>query len=742
MKAGGISLRAHLEAHPEFIQEALRLIEVTDVNQACLSLFEADSKEDLLGPLTMVLDAVSRAAMADTILAIDEGKNDIEAESSAMTLKGRGLSLIVKSHIPPAHAAYNRMLVSLIDITARKEAEKRELQGASLLRSIIDNSPDSIFVKDNSLRMVLCNAALARAIGKDPQDTYGKSDIENGWSADLVKGNPEKGIIGWERDDLAALSGKTVEVGDEPTNFEEGIRYYHTVKFPLRSPDGSIVGLVGIGRDVTEKRKAEAELRKAKEFAEKLIATANVMIVGLDRVGRVTIFNETAEQITGYARGEIMNRSWFETVLPKERYPEAWEMFESRAREWNGNTYESAVLTKSGKERYIMWKSSQIRGSDGESEILSFGVDITDRRQMEAKNQLLATLVDSADDAIVGLDLELNVIAWNRGAERLYGYSAEEMIGSPISILVPAELGDEAPALAQRLMRGEQISRFETIRQRRDGSKVNISLSLSPIRDEEGRVVGTAAVGGDITGQKALEAQIHRAQQLEGLATLAGGIAHQFNNIHMVVAGYLGLIRSGAGLSARFASYLEAASAGVQKAVDITSRLLELTEPAAMLPSMVRLDDLARAALEAHQARITEENVQLTLALAETPPVRGDESRLKFVLSSIIGNALDSLLDRPVRTVSVRTGSTTESAYFEVEDSGCGIPEEDLPRIFSPFFSAKGEWARPGSPQARLKGVGLSLAVSSTNVTGYGGRIEVRSTKGEGSAFRVVMPLA
>ena len=390
-----------------------------------------------------------------------------------------------------------------------------------------------------------------------------------------------------------------------------------------------------------------------------------------------------------------MNHSWFETVLPKERYPEAWPKFESRQREWNSNAYQSAVLTKSGEERYIVWKTSQIRENASETETLSFGIDITDRRRMEAKNQLLATLVDSADDAIVGLDPDLKVVAWNRGAERLYGYSAEEMIGSPISVLIPVGLEHEAHALGQRLMRGEQISRFETIRQRKDGSKVNISISLSPIRDEEGRVVGTAAVGGDITGQKALEAQIHRAQRLEGLATLAGGIAHQFNNIHMVVAGYLGLIRSGAGLSARFASYLEAASTGVQKAVDITDRLLELTEPAATLSSTVRLDDLARAALEAHQARITEENVQLTLALAETPPVRGDESRLKFVLSSIIGNALDSLLDQPVRTVSVRTGSTTESAYFEVEDTALrAFPEEDLPRIFSPFFSAKGEWAQ------------------------------------------------
>ena len=116
--------------------------------------------------------------------------------------------------------------------------------------------------------------------------------------------------------------------------------------------------------------------------------------------------------------------------------------------------------------------------------------------------------------------------------------------------------------------------------------------------------------------------------------------------------------------------------------------------------------------------------------------------RLKFVLSSLIVNALDSLLDRPVRTVNIRTGSTKDAAWFEVEDSGCGIPKEDLPRIFSPFFSAKGDWAPHGSPQARLKGVGLSLAISSSTVSEYGGRIEVQSTKGAGSTFRVILPLA
>ena len=265
-------------------------------------------------------------------------------------------------------------------------------------------------------------------------------------------------------------------------------------------------------------------------------------------------------------------------------------------------------------------------------------------------------------------------------------------------------------------------------------------MSLSAIRDPKGKIVGMASTARDITAQKALQVQLNRAQRLEGLATLAAGIAHQFNNINTVVGGYLGLMRSVAGLPPRVVPYLEAATIGVKRAVDITDRLLVLTESGGLRSDAVRLDELAKSLISLYEKRIEEEKVQLVLNLAETPSVQGDESRLKFVLSSIIGNALDSLLDRPVRVVSVRTGSMKDCAYFEVEDSGCGISEEDLPRIFSPFFSAKGEWAPPGSPQARLKGVGLSLAISSTTVSEYDGRIEVQSTKGAGSTFKVVMP--
>ena len=870
LKSGGtFNLRKHLAAHPEFVQEATQLIEVTDVNEVSLRLFEVDRKEQLLGPLNIVLGAVSRAALSETILAIDEGWGNIEVESSGLTLKGKRLFLVVKAHIPPADADYPHMLVSLIDITARKDAEQRVRTNAIVLQSIVESLPDMIFVKDASLRTVLCNSAFSRSIGKEPRDTYGKTDIENGWSADFVKGNPETGIVGWEGDDLAALSGKTIQAAEEPADFNNGVRYFHTTKLPLRGEDGTVIGVVGIGRDVTDQKNAEAELRRAKEFAENLVNTANVMVLGLDLEGRVTIFNKAAEEITGYSRDEVMNRGFNETFVPKERYPDAWGILEKIVSEGSG-ALEHPILTRSGEERYLSWQVSLIRESGRVTGTLSFGLDITDRRrmeqelawerslfnllmenlpdyiyfkdlasrfirtsrsharalglqdpaeavgktdadfygadhalnalqdeqsvlrtgtplvnieeretypnrpdtwaitskmpfrnaagslvgtfgishditarkQLEARNQRLAALVDSSGDAIVSMDLHGRITSWNRGAERLYGYSVEEMIGEPISTLMPHEVEDEAQALGDRLRRGEEIPRFETIRLRKDGSKVNISLTLSPIRDGEGRIVGTAAVGGDISEQKAIQAQLNRAQRLESLATLAGGVAHQFNNINTVVGSYLTLIRSEAGLPARIVTFAEAATAGVQKAVDITDRLLTLTEPSGTLSKAVRFDILAQTVLQQHEKRIEKEEIRLVTDLAEAPPVQGDEGRLKFVLSSIIGNALDSLLDRPVRMVNVRTGSTKDSAYFEVEDSGCGISKEDLRRIFAPFFSGKGEWAPKGSPQARLKGTGLSLAISSTMISEYGGRIEVQSARGSGSTFRVIMPRA
>jgi C4-dicarboxylate-specific signal transduction histidine kinase len=140
------------------------------------------------------------------------------------------------------------------------------------------------------------------------------------------------------------------------------------------------------------------------------------------------------------------------------------------------------------------------------------------------------------------------------------------------------------------------------------------------------------------------------------------------------------------------------------------------------------------------EPRFIAEKVALVLELEETPLVQADESRLLFVISSLLVNALDALAEQSLRKITIRNGRRPDAVFLEVNDTGCGIPAENLPRLFTPFFTSKGEWASTGSPQAKLRGVGLSLSVSNATITEYGGRLEVQSTPGNGSTFRLLMP--
>jgi PAS domain S-box-containing protein len=719
---GSRSLREHLEAHPEFVQEAVGLIEVTDVNQASLRLFEADRKEQLLGPLDFVLDAVSQAALSDTILAIDEEKSDVKADSTAVTLKGRRLSLLVKTHIPAAHAAYPHMIVSLIDLTARREAEER-------YRSLMEQAADGIVVIDEEGKFVNVNPALCDMLGYD-RETLLRMNLLDTYPGEMR-------TTGTQRIDQLKAG--------QALRFER----------PMRKKDGSLIfvevsarrlqngAMQGIMHDITRRRETEAALATERGFFRILMERLPDYIYFKDSGSRFMRTSQAHARVLGLRDpSEAVGKTdadFYGADHAKKAFEDEQHILRTGEPLLN---IEERETYPGRPDTWAITSKIPLRNSQGEI-IGTFGIthDITERKQVEAKNQQLAALVESAEDAIVGIDLERRITVWNKGAERLYGYSAQEMIGSATSSLIPPELEDEARLMRERLMRGEQITHFETTRLRKGGSRITVSLTLAAVRDSDGRFMGMASVARDITAQKALQVQLNRAQRLESLATLAGGVAHQFNNINTIVRGYLEMMQAEKELPARVATCVEAACAGVQRAVDITDHLLALTEPAG--PSRtLRLDVLARALLPLHEKRMEKEQVRLALDLVETPMVQGDEVRVKFVFSSLIVNALDSLLDRPVRLVSVRTGRAKDACYFEVEDTGCGIPEEDLPRIFSPFFSAKGEWAPPGSPQARLKGVGLSLAISSSTVSEYGGRIDVKSTKGTGSTFKVLLPLA
>jgi PAS domain S-box-containing protein len=410
---------------------------------------------------------------------------------------------------------------------------------------------------------------------------------------------------------------------------------------------------------------------------------------------------------------------------------------------WEGRggiRVESSALSLTGRRLSLIVTSYIPPDTDPSRLMLVSVVDITDRTRAEERNLRLASLVESSDDAIVGIGMDRLITVWNAGAERVYGYAAAEIIGRPTSLMIPAELEEETRQIRDAVGRGERIEHFETVRRRKDGALIDVSLTLSLIRDSAGRPVGYASVARDITARKAFQAQLMRAQRLESLATLTGGIAHQFNNINTIIMGYLNLLQLEGNLRGTQALYIEEAYKGIQRAVEITDHLLVLAGAPTENRQAVSMAEAVRPLLPRFEARCAAGKVTLRVDLDESAMVHVAVSRLAYIAGSLITNALDAMIDSPVRLLTVRSAHDPRSVSLEVTDTGCGIAADDLSRIFTPFFSTKGEWAAADSPQAGLKGVGLSLAVCHATASDYDGRIEVRSARGAGTTFRLVLP--
>ncbi len=394
-----------------------------------------------------------------------------------------------------------------------------------------------------------------------------------------------------------------------------------------------------------------------------------------------------------------------------------------------------------GHETWVSTTKMPLRDARGHI-IGTFGLskDITEHRRAEERILRLATLVESAREAIFGVDGEDLVTSWNRGAEEVFGYAAEEMLRRPVAALMSGEVFETTRPFWEKVRDGQEGQFFEASARKRNGATIAVAYALAPIRDQTGRTVGVAVIARDMTDEKAIQARLIQAQRLESLGTLAGGIAHQFNNINTVVKGYLDMLLEAPGLSTVARSFAEEALKGVDRLVDITAQLQGLTVSSESGSETCQLNLLVGPLLRVFEHRFEEMDVKVVLDMPETPPVRVHKSRATFVLTSLLGNSLDAMLDRPIRTLSIRTGTGPHAAFVEVRDTGCGIPREDIPRLFTPFFTTKGEWAAADSPQARVKGVGLSLSVCRSTVSESGGRIEVESEAGAGTTFRVWLP--
>ena len=267
--------------------------------------------------------------------------------------------------------------------------------------------------------------------------------------------------------------------------------------------------------EIRERKRAEEEIEKERDKAQKYLDIAGVVIVAIDVDQKITLVNKKCSEILGCGEQEIIGKNWFDTFIPERVRDEVKAVFEKlmAGKIESVESFENPVLTGRGEERLIAWHNTILRDEAGNiTGTLSSGEDITEHKGAEKRLSLLASIVDSSDDAIIGKTLDGIIVSWNRGAQKIYGYSADEVRGKSISILVPPDHPDESLQFLERIRQGQRIEHHETIRIRKDGKKICASLTISPIKDATGKIIGASTIAWDITDQKRIEIALRESE--------------------------------------------------------------------------------------------------------------------------------------------------------------------------------------------------------------------------------------
>jgi two-component system cell cycle sensor histidine kinase/response regulator CckA len=329
---------------------------------------------------------------------------------------------------------------------------------------------------------------------------------------------------------------------------------------------------------------------------------------------------------------------------------------------------------------------------------------------------------------MVRLGPDGRIETWNRGAARLYGYVGDEAVGHSIELLVAPDEVESMRDMVSRVAWGESIQGFETVRLTRDGKQIQVSLTLSPVRDADGAVVAVAEIARDITARKELEAALLQAQKLESVGRLAGGIAHDFNNLMTAVIGFgeLALLRLGEEDPVR--SYVDEAKRAGERATELTQRLLAFGRRQTLRPRPLDLNVVV-GEMRTLLGRLIGPQIELRFELAEVPcPLVADRSQLEQVVMNLAINASDAM--ELGGRLTIATASRAEQVRLIVSDTGSGMDAETRAQIFEPFFTTKEEG----------KGTGLGLSTVFGIVHQSGGRIAVNSELGRGTTFTIDLP--
>jgi PAS domain S-box-containing protein len=714
--------------------------QLTFLNQTALNRF-GFSKDEFL-PGVNVSDIVAdgdKLRAKESVRCIVSGEEVSFHEFLVQGKNGSPFTVLMRMQLLSKNGIPIGLQGSLVDISDRKQAEKEKEQIISLLQATLESTADAILVVDLTGRIVHFNQRFTQ-LWQIPDEILAVGDDARALAYVSDQLIDSQGFI----DRVQALYTDLLTESFDLLEFKDG-RYFERYSRP-QLLGGQPVGRVWSFRDISERKRSEEALLSRNQFISSLLHAIPVAVFFKDKEGKYSGCNDEFTEIMGVTSEEIKGKTVYE-LWPSELAETYHQKDLELMRERKHQVYEFQVQDKNGKLRPVIYAKDVFFDANGEVEgLVGAFLDITERKLAEAalrESELrYRTLFEAASDAIFLMKGNL-FFDCNSKTLEIFGCAREQIIGaSPDQFSPPLQLdGRDSRSKAREKIDaaydGRQQS-FEWVHLRADQTTFIAEVTLTRIELRVG--IFLLAMVRDISQRKRLEEQLRQAQKMEAIGILAGGVAHDFNNILSTIVGYGSLLHMKLKKGDPLNGYVERILGASERAANLTGSLLAFSRKQEIELLAIDLNDVIYG-FHKILARLIGEDIDFKLSLASRSlVVDADVRQIEQVLMNLANNSRDAMPRGGRLTISTAAvsldpapGGLPSGSYaaVAVADSGLGMEKEIQAHIFEPFFTTK----EVG------KGTGLGLAIVYGIVKNHGGVVTLDSTPGQGTTFTIYLPL-
>lgn len=631
-----------------------------------------------------------------------------------------------------------RLVLSMaVDVTEQRRAAL-ELQASELrFRQVVENQTEVVSrcLPDGTVTFV--NEATCRLFGQTAEQLVGRQWFPAAHPDDLPR--IEAGLR------ELSLANPLVTVESRVFDSEGAIRWFEVINRGFFGSDGELVQFQSVGRDITDRRQMEAALR-ASEARFRAVFNSTFQFIGVLALnGTVLEVNETALIAGGLQEADVVGKPFWETRWWVESESSRETLQESIARAAQGEfiRYEVDIRGTGESVLTIDFSIKPVLDDSGSVALLiPEGRDVTEHKAAEQALKLRDRAVRAINQGIVitdSLSPDDPILYVNPGFEAITGYESSEVIGRNCRFLQGPESDPEEVSVMRRAVRQGTPCTVEILNYRRDGTPFWSTITLSPVHDEEHRLTNIVGVQVDSTERKNLEDRLRQSEKMEAIGQLAGGVAHDFNNMLAVINGYSSGLARSTNLDEREREAIDEIRTAGQRAAGLTRQLLAFSRKQVLKPMVVDLNQTI-AEMESMLSRLIGEDVRIrTLLDSSLWQIRIDPGQLEQIIMNLAINSRDAMPDGGVLTIETGNAEVDAERHdlapgrhvrFSVTDTGCGMDDAVRDRIFEPFFTTKDQG----------KGTGLGLASVYGIVKQSGGQISVESAPGRGATFTILFP--